>query len=192
MSTTAHIEASDPARLVAAPTISVLMLAYNHGQWIGEAIESVLAQRTDEPFELIVGEDCSTDDTRAIALEWQRRHPDRIRVLYADTNAGMAANFRRLVDAARGEFLAYCEGDDYWCHPAKLDAQAALLRADPRAGIVHADWVRARPVDGAWHVDYEHTAHARVDPRVLSGDLFPVFYLPVSYTHLTLPTILLV
>jgi glycosyltransferase involved in cell wall biosynthesis len=173
-----HIEVSDPARLVAAPTISVLMLAYNHGQWIGEAIASVLAQRTGEPFELIVGEDCSTDDTRAIALDWQRRHPDRIRVVYPETNAGMAANFRRLVDAARGEFLAYCEGDDYWCHPAKLDAQAALLRAEPRAAIVHADWVRAKPMEGAWHVDPDRTAHARMDPRFLSGDLFPVFYLP--------------
>ena len=172
----ASLEVSDATRLVAAPSVSVLMLAYNHGPYLAEAIESVLAQDCPFAFELLIGEDCSTDDSRAIALRYQQAHPERVRVVFADANVGFLANNRRLFERARGEFIAYCEGDDYWCRRDKLAAQVALLRADPRAAMVHADWVRARQREGSWQVDWRRPAHRRVPARLLRGDLFAAFY----------------
>lgn len=174
----AHTEVSDTARLVDGPVVSVLMLAYNHGPWIAEAIDSVLAQDCPFPYELIIGEDGSDDDTRAIALRYQARHPDRIRVVYPQANAGAHANHRRVFALARGEFVAYCEGDDYWCRRDKLAAQVALLRADAGAAMVHADWVRARKRNGGWRVAWTRSMHRRLPLRRLQGDLFRLFYFP--------------
>ena len=173
-----HAEVSDPRRLAAAPVVSVLMLAYNHGPWIAEAIESVMAQDCPFPYELIIGEDASGDDTREIALRYQERHPDRIRVVYPQHNAGAHANHGRVLALVRGEFLAYCEGDDYWCRRDKMSAQVALLRADEGAAMVHADWVRARPRDGGWRVGWTRSMHRRLPMQRLQGDLFSLFYFP--------------
>jgi glycosyltransferase involved in cell wall biosynthesis len=173
-----HTEVSDPGRLVAGPVVSVLMLAYNHGSWIAEAIESVMAQDCPFPYELIIGEDGSDDETREIALRYQQRHPDRIRVVYPSRNAGVHANHLRVLALARGEFVAYCEGDDYWCRGDKLAAQVALLRADEGAAMVHADWVRAHPREGGWRVGWTRSMHRRLPMQRLQGNLFSLFYFP--------------
>lgn len=130
-------ETSDEASLPKAPLVSVVMTAYNHGKYIREAIEGVLKQRTDFPFELVIGEDCSPDDTRAICLEYQRRRPDVIRVLWSDENVFGApgGNENRIQAHCRGEFFAYCEGDDYWTDPLKLQKQVDMLRRHPEAGM---------------------------------------------------------
>lgn len=170
-------EISDPSRLVASPLVSVVMVAYNHAQWIGAAIEGVVAQQLPEGFELIIGEDCSTDATRKLVLEYQARFPDLIRVLVSDGNVGPGANHARVIAAAKGRLLAFCEGDDYWCHPGKLAAQARLLDEDDGVALVHSDWVRSRrDADGQWRVDKAASEHARLPLRRLQGDLFPVFY----------------
>lgn len=120
-------EISDPSVLVKHPVVSVLMLAYNHGPYLAKAIGSVLAQQTDLAIELLIGEDCSTDSTRDIALAYQKTHPEIIRVLTSDRNVGWTSNHRRILLAARGEFHAYLDGDDYWL-PGKLLRQVNYLR----------------------------------------------------------------
>jgi glycosyltransferase involved in cell wall biosynthesis len=170
-------EISDASRLVASPLVSVLMVAYNHAEWIGAAIEGVVNQELPEGFELIIGEDCSSDGTRDVVLAYQARFPALIRVLVSERNVGPGANHARVIAAARGKLLAFCEGDDYWCHPRKLAAQARLLGEDDGVVLVHSDWVRARrSADGQWQVDAAASEHARVPLRHLQGDLFPVFY----------------
>ena len=81
-------EISDPSVMAVKPLVSVLMITYNHGPYIADAIEGVVSQKTDFPMELIIGEDCSTDNTRKIALDYQRRYPETIRVIYSDRNVG--------------------------------------------------------------------------------------------------------
>ncbi|MFK2903232.1 glycosyltransferase [Dyella ginsengisoli] len=120
-------EISDRIALVKEPVVSVLILAYNHGPYLAQAIDSALAQRTDLPIELLIGEDCSTDNTRDIALRYQEAHPDIIRVFTADKNVGPTLNHRRILLSARGEFCAYLDGDDYWL-PGKLLRQVNFLR----------------------------------------------------------------
>lgn len=127
---------SDPGE---RPVVSVYMLAYNHERYIGQAIEGVVSQATDFPFELIIGEDCSTDATRSIAMDYQRRYPAIIRVLAGDANVGMHRNADRCRKACRGEFIAICEGDDYWHHPGKLQLQVEKFRSNEDACLVHTD-----------------------------------------------------
>lgn len=134
------IEISDAERLPLKPVLSVLMLAYNHGPYLADSIEGVLMQKTDFPIELLIGEDCSSDDTREIALRYQREHPHLIRVITSDRNVGMHENFRRIIEASHGEFLALCEGDDYWHHPRKLQLQIEFMRENPQCGFIHTDY----------------------------------------------------
>ena len=126
----AYIERSDSQRLVKDPLVSVVMITYNHEPYIAQAIEGVLSQETDFPVELIIGEDCSTDRTREIVLEYQRRYPEIIRVLFSEKNVGMHENFRRTPLAARGKYIAFCDGDDWWHRRDKLKIQIPFFRAD--------------------------------------------------------------
>ncbi|HTA64400.1 MAG TPA: glycosyltransferase, partial [Xanthomonadaceae bacterium] len=171
------LEASDASQLVRDPLVSVLMITYNHADYLAEAIEGVVSQRCDFPFELIIGEDASSDATRSVALEYQRRYPQIVRVIHSHGNVGMLANARRIFDRARGEFVAYCEGDDYWCFRDKLARQVELMRDDPRVSIVHADWVRARLTDGRWKLE-PGSVHRRVPLPLLQGDIFRTWHYP--------------
>lgn len=141
MQTAAPIESyeiSSPEVLARMPVVSVMMMAYNHVHYIAQAIDSVLQQESEWPVELLIGDDCSTDGTRAIALEYQAKHPDLIRIITADINVGIAENYRRLLRATRGEFVAYLDGDDYWL-PGKLAQQLAFLQADPACIAVYTN-----------------------------------------------------
>jgi len=120
----------DDDGLVRDPLVSVVMITYNHEPYIAQAIEGVLSQGTDFPVELIIGDDCSIDRTREIVLDFQRRHPQMIRVLFSEKNVGMHKNFRRTVLAARGKYMAFCEGDDWWHRRDKLQLQIATFRTD--------------------------------------------------------------
>ena len=127
MNTTPYAEASDPCRLVKEPLVSVMMSTFNHEKYLGQAIESVLDQQRTFPIELIIAEDCSSDETRKIAFAYQKRAPESIRVLYSERNVGMHANGRRARFAARGKYGAWCEGDDFWHRQDKLSLQIPVL-----------------------------------------------------------------
>src|SRR5437868_4291944 len=99
-------EAGAPEQLPRRPVVSVLMLAYNHAPYLAEAIEGVIAQRVDFELELVIGEDCSSDNTRDIAIEYQGRYPRLIRVIHSANNVGMQQNFRRILTASKGAFIA--------------------------------------------------------------------------------------
>ena len=132
-------EISDPQALPPHPLVSVHMITYNHEPYIAEAIEGVLGQKTEFPIELVIGEDCSTDNTRAIVIEYQRKYPQLIRLLLPSRNAGAIANGKAVVRACRGEYVAFCEGDDYWVNPNKLQMQAEFLDTHPDYGAAHGD-----------------------------------------------------
>jgi glycosyltransferase involved in cell wall biosynthesis len=113
------------------PKVSVLMITYNHAKYIGQAIESVLMQKTTFPMEVVIGEDCSTDGTRAIVQTYSQRYPELIRAILPETNQGPFHNLRRTLNACRGEYVAGLEGDDYWTDPNKLQIQADFLDSHP-------------------------------------------------------------
>lgn len=148
-------EISDPAVLSKTPLVSVKMCTYNHAPYIAQAIEGVLLQKTTFPIELVIGEDCSTDRTRDIVLDYQRKHPDIIRVIAWRQNVGGIRNGLCMNRTCRGKYIAYCEGDDFWHHPQKLQMQVDYLEGHPRAGLVHtdADWLvdRTGETIPCWH-----------------------------------------
>jgi glycosyltransferase involved in cell wall biosynthesis len=120
--------------------VSAAMITYNHAPYIAQAIEGVLQQKVNFPFELVIGEDCSTDGTREIVLEYQKKYPDIIRAITSDKNVGMKKNGYRTLKACRGKYIAFCEGDDYWHHPYKLQKQADYLEGHPECGMVFTDF----------------------------------------------------
>jgi len=133
-------EISDPAVLSKVPLVSAAMVTYNHAPYIAQAIEGVLQQKTDFPFELVIGEDCSTDGTKEIVFEYQKKYPNIIRVITSEQNVGMHKNADRVRKAYRGKYIAFCEGDDYWTDPLKLQKQVDFLEANPDYGMVHSDY----------------------------------------------------
>ncbi len=127
-SSIAFTELSDPTRLCQAPLVSVLMRAYNAEATIGRAIESIVTQETDFPFELVIADDVSTDGTVAVCREWLTKHPDKIRILCAKKNGGVSYNAVLTHSQARGEWVAECDPDDYWLETCKLQRQMDLIR----------------------------------------------------------------
>lgn len=109
------------------PTVSVVLRTYDHARFIAQAIESVLIQQASFSFELVIGEDCSSDGTREIVEEYAERNPETIRAVLPDHNLGHGEIFRLALEATRGEFIAYLDGDDYWTSPLKLAEQVAFL-----------------------------------------------------------------
>lgn len=114
-----------------SPKVSVLMTAYNHASFIGQAIESALAQEVVFEYEILIAEDCSTDETRAIVQSYQARFPDRIRLILRPSNLGGRRNFIDAFLSAHGQYVALLEGDDFWTSPRKLQRQAAFLDSHP-------------------------------------------------------------
>ena len=128
-----------PELLPADPLVSVAMITYNHENYISQAIQGVLNQQTAFPYELVVGEDCSLDNTRQIVLDFQQRFPHRMRAITSPRNVGGHQNVLRVQQACRGKYIAVCEGDDYWHNPQKLQIQVNFLEANPDYGMVHGD-----------------------------------------------------
>jgi len=113
------------------PLVSVCMITYNHEAYIAQAIEGVLMQKTDFPIELVIGEDCSTDKTRQICLEYQEKYPDTVRLLPRQKNLGIVANYINTLEHCGCKYIASCEGDDYWTNPNKLQYQVEFLESHP-------------------------------------------------------------
>lgn len=110
-----------------APKVSVLITTYNHERYLAQALESALAQQTSFPFEIVVGEDCSTDGTRAVLERFYADHPDVIRMVLPGENLGPNHMYVQVMRAARGEYFAILDGDDFWVSVDKLQRQAQFL-----------------------------------------------------------------
>jgi glycosyltransferase involved in cell wall biosynthesis len=131
-----------PSLLAKQPLVSVHMLAYRHERFLARAIEGVVMQICDFPFELVIAEDCSPDKTLDIAIQYQEKYPDLIRIIAGKVNIGMRRNSRRNMDFCRGKYIASCEGDDFWHRSDKLKMQIDLMEANPDMVLCHTDFDR--------------------------------------------------
>lgn len=109
------------------PKLSVCMVTYNHEKYIQQAIESVLMQKTDFYYELVIGEDCSTDKTKNIVIAYKKKYPRIVRMFINKINVGAGLNFIHTLKACKGEYIALLDGDDYWTDPYKLQKQVDFL-----------------------------------------------------------------
>ena len=126
-----HMNQDD--HLMEQPLLAVYMCTYNHEQFVAKAIESVLAQKTTFPFVYLIGEDCSTDNTRAICLDFQSRYPEIIKVFCTKENNMMqnATNLWNACAESGVKYIAMYEGDDFWIDEYKLQKQVDYMEANP-------------------------------------------------------------
>jgi glycosyltransferase involved in cell wall biosynthesis len=117
--------------------VSVLMITYNHKDFIEQAIKSVLNQKTNFQIELVIGDDVSTDGTLQICKKFQQQHPETIKLLKYKKNVGVTQNFINVYNACKGEFIAILEGDDYWIDNNKLQMQYDYLTQNNRCALVY-------------------------------------------------------
>jgi len=112
---------------VLVPAVSVFCMVYNHEFFLRECLESLLMQRTNFDYEIVVGEDCSTDESRKVLLDYSKRFPGKFKLLLHNQNVGAKVNQRMVFDNCNGKYIAICEGDDFWNEPHKLQAQTEFL-----------------------------------------------------------------
>jgi glycosyltransferase involved in cell wall biosynthesis len=150
---------------VEPPLLSVRLITYQHEPFISEAIEGVLSQRTRFRFELVIGDDASTDGTRSICQRYQERWPDTIRLLPSACHRGMAGNHLAALEACRGEYVALCDGDDYWIDPGKLQRQVDFLEEHRECVLCfhdafseYEDGRRERWMKRPWNPSYDAPA----------------------------------
>jgi len=115
--------------------VSVLVMTYNHEKFIGQALDSVWMQKTNFEFEILISEDCSTDRTREIVLAFQKAHPEKVRLFLSERNLHSNVVVSRGIRAARGQYIAFLDGDDYWLSADKLQQQVDYLDSHPECSI---------------------------------------------------------
>lgn len=121
--------------------LSVSIVTFNHDKYIEKAIESILMQNVDFDYEIIIGEDFSSDKTRDIVIEYQKKYPQKIRLILPEKNLGCNGQkiFVQTLQACEGEYIALLDGDDYWTCPDKLQKQVDFLDNHPECAICFHD-----------------------------------------------------
>lgn len=107
--------------------LSIVVITYGHEKYIKQSLESILMQKINFKYEIIIGEDCSPDKTREILREYEKNYPNKFTMIYRNTNIGARKNSYDVHMRCRGKYIAYLEGDDYWTDETKLQKQVEFL-----------------------------------------------------------------
>lgn len=121
-------------------SVSVIVTAYNQSETIEQTLDCILNQVCDFNFEIIIGDDCSTDCTKEICEKYRIEFPEVIKPLYHKVNVGVATNFVSCVQKSKGEFIAICASDDYWHNSSKLQLQVDCFLNNPDCGFIYTDY----------------------------------------------------
>ena len=128
--------------MIIQPTVSICCITYNHENFIGQAIESFLMQKTSFPIEILIHDDASTDKTADIIREYELKYPDIIKPIYQTENQyskGVSISATYQYPRALGKYIALCEGDDYWTDSLKLQKQVDFLEGNEEYGLIHTN-----------------------------------------------------
>ena len=120
--------------------ISVVVITYNQEATISRTLDSILMQQCHVPYEIVIGEDCSTDNTRAICQSYAEKHPEIIRLICNQQNKGIVDNYFDCLLACRGKYIADCAGDDFWTDPQKLEKELCVMEAHDNVSMVITNW----------------------------------------------------
>ena len=161
------------------PMVSILTITYNHEKYISQAIDSFLMQKTDFNFEIVIGEDFSTDNTRKIIEVYQKKHPKKIKLLPSDKNLGIEANFFRTTQACNGKYIAICDGDDYWIDENKLQLQVDFLENNKDYGTVATLYEKFIQKNNTFK-EIEYTTNQPVQALLFNDFLFDSHLTPVT------------
>ena len=109
------------------PEVSIRLMTYNHESFIEDALEGIIAQKTSFPFEIVIGDDCSTDKTFQVIHNYEERYPEKIKVLQRSEQLGIRKNSVDIISHCQGKYIALLDGDDYWIDVEKLQKQVDFL-----------------------------------------------------------------
>lgn len=128
----------DIDQIVKVPLASVFIFTYNQEHLVKQTINSIVVQKCDFPYEIIICDDYSKDNTLNVCVEYQKKNPGIIKVIHNEKNLGLRVNFfSNILCHARGTYVAICAGDDWWSDCEKLSKQVNYLRLHPECGLVH-------------------------------------------------------
>ena len=116
--------------------ISVIIPSYNRANTVGQTIESIVSQKVNANIEIVIGDDCSTDNAREVLLEYREKYPNIIRLFFWKENMGLGANWASCVKECRGKYICNCDNDDYWHNPNKLQLQLDYMETHPMSNIL--------------------------------------------------------
>lgn len=121
------------------PLVSICCITYNHEQFLERCLNGFLSQQTSFIFEVLVSNDCSTDDSQIILDKYSSLYPTIIKDVSPQSNLGAIENFYYTLNFAKGKYVAFCEGDDYWIDTHKLEKQVLILENNPDFGLVYTN-----------------------------------------------------
>lgn len=133
--------------------VSIVCVTYNHEPYLRKALDGFLMQKTNFPIEIILADDCSTDGTSAICDEYAAKHPELVRCIHSERNVGGVENERRAIEAAKGKYIATCEGDDYWLDVRKLQKQVDFMEAHPEYSVTWTRYEKFNQADNRYYTD---------------------------------------
>lgn len=116
--------------------ISVIIPSYNRSNTVRQTIESIINQQVDADMEIVIGDDCSTDNAREVLSQYKEKYPDIIRLFFWDENMGLGANWASCVKECRGKYICNCDNDDYWHNPNKLQLQLDYMESHPESNVL--------------------------------------------------------
>lgn len=122
------------------PLVSVIVVTYNQEHTIGRTLSSILAQKCSFNFEIVIGDDDSTDATRKVCEQFALQHPNIVRLMDKAPNKGVVDNYFDCLMATRGKYIADCAGDDFWIDDYKLEKEAAIMEHNDKVVLVHTGW----------------------------------------------------
>lgn len=147
------------------PLVSICCITYNHESYLRQTLDGFLMQKTTFPVEIVLAEDCSTDGTRKICEEYAAKYPEKIHYIHRDHNVGYNENEYEAMCAAKGKYIAYCEGDDYWTDSLKLQKQVDFLESHTDYSVC---WHRCKHRNKDMQKEWDD-ACARIIPNGAEG-----------------------
>lgn len=116
--------------------ISVVIPSYNRANTVGYTIDSIIAQKVNAKIEIVIGDDCSTDNAREVLLQYKEKYPDIIRIFFWEKNLGLGANWASCVKECKGKYICNCDNDDYWHNLDKLQLQLDHMESHPDCNVL--------------------------------------------------------
>lgn len=120
--------------------VSVIVPSYNRANTVGATIESIISQKCSFQYEIVIGDDCSTDNAKEVLMFYYQKYPQIIKLIFHEENIGLAANWATCVKACRGKYIANCDNDDYWHNTNKLQLQVDFMESHTEYGVVHTNY----------------------------------------------------
>ena len=153
--------------------VTVVVCTYNQENWIRQTLDSILAQETEYPFEVIIGEDHGTDGTRAICQEYADKY-ENVKLIPSTENLGVTANWVQCVKAGTGKFIMGCAGDDYWHNPKKIQMQVDFMETHPECVVCHTDIDELHEKNGSIFKNVKQSRgieppEGKIQQQILSG-----------------------